>query len=149
MNMSDMTKKLYPVTGMHCAACAGNVEKIVRKQEGVENASVNLAAATLAVTYNPDIVSPQQLKEAVMKIGFDLIIDEDNSVQEQEEAEQSYYGQDYRCLDFCFTGSCFGDVSDECSGSKLVDAVAFTSCYFIFGAFFLYECLETDASAYQ
>ena len=32
-----------------------------------------LAAATLAVTYNPDIVSPQQLKEAVMKIGFDLI----------------------------------------------------------------------------
>ena len=93
MNMSDMTKKLYPVTGMHCAACAGNVEKIVRKQEGVENASVNLAAATLAVTYNPDIVSPQQLKEAVMKIGFDLIIDEDNSVQEQEEAEQSYYGQ--------------------------------------------------------
>ena len=31
MNMSDMTKKLYPVTGMHCAACAGNVEKIVRK----------------------------------------------------------------------------------------------------------------------
>ena len=127
MNMSDMTKKLYPVTGMHCAACAGNVEKIVRKQEGVENASVNLATATLAVTYNPDIVSPQQLKEAVMKIGFDLIIDEDNSVQEQEEAEQSY----------------------ECSGSKLVDAVAFTSCYFIFGAFFLYECLETDASAYQ
>lgn len=55
---------------MHCAACAGNVEKIVRKQEGVENASVNLAAATLAVTYNPDIVSPQQLKEAVMKIGL-------------------------------------------------------------------------------
>ena len=48
MNMNDMTKKLYPVTGMHCAACAGNVEKIVRKQEGVENASVNLATATLA-----------------------------------------------------------------------------------------------------
>ena len=91
--MSDMTKKLYPVTGMHCAACAGNVEKIVRKQEGVESASVNLAAATLTVTYNPDIVSPQQLKEAVEKIGFDLITDEDNPVQEQEEAEQSYYGQ--------------------------------------------------------
>lgn len=91
--MSEITTKLYPVTGMHCAACAGNVERIVRKQEGVESASVNLAAATLTVTYNPDIVSPQQLKEAVMKIGFDLIIDEDNSVQEQEEAEQSYYGQ--------------------------------------------------------
>ena len=91
--MSEITTKLYPVTGMHCAACAGNAERIVRKQEGVESASVNLAAATLTVTYHADIVSPQQLKEAVMKIGFDLIIDEDNSVQEQEEAEQSYYGQ--------------------------------------------------------
>ena len=52
---------------MHCAACAGNVEKIVRKQEGVENASVNLAAATLAVTYNPDIVSPQDVYKRQVK----------------------------------------------------------------------------------
>lgn len=88
-----ITKKLYPVTGMHCAACANNVEKIVRKQEGVEEASVNLAAASLTVSFNPDVVTPEQIKEAVMKIGFDLIIDEDNSVAEQEEAEQTYYDQ--------------------------------------------------------
>ena len=123
MNMSDMTKKLYPVTGMHCAACAGNVEKIVRKQEGVENASVNLAAATLAVTYNPDIVSPQQLKEAVMKIGFDLIIDEDNSVQEQEEAEQSYYGQLKRKT-FVYSDPC------RCMLCNYIDNSFFDSAFF-------------------
>lgn len=88
-----ITKKLYPITGMHCAACANNVEKIIRKQEGVEDASVNLAAASLTVSYNPDVVRPEQLKEAVNKIGFDLIIDEDHSVEEQEEAELSYYNQ--------------------------------------------------------
>lgn len=91
--MSKITKKVYPVTGMHCAACANNVEKIVKKQEGVEEASVNLAAASLTVGFNSDVVSPEQLKDAVMKIGFDLIIDEDNSVEEQEEAEHSYYAQ--------------------------------------------------------
>ena len=32
--MSKITKKVYPVMGMHCAACANNVEKIVKKQEG-------------------------------------------------------------------------------------------------------------------
>jgi Cu2+-exporting ATPase len=47
--MSKITKKVYPVMGMHCAACANNVEKIVKKQEGVEDASVNLAAAVLTV----------------------------------------------------------------------------------------------------
>lgn len=88
-----MTKKLYPITGMHCAACANNVEKTVKKQEGVESASVNLAAATLTVTYNPALVSPEQLKEAVKKIGFDLIITEENPVKEQETAEQTYYEQ--------------------------------------------------------
>ena len=88
-----MIKKLYPVTGMHCAACAANVEKIVNRQEGVKEASVNLAAAVLTVVYDPMAVSPQQLKEAVMKIGFDLIIDEDNSVEEQKGAEQLYYKQ--------------------------------------------------------
>ena len=61
MNMSDMTKKLYPVTGMHCAACAGNVEKIVRKQEGVENADVykrqdyHLYNSNGYIVFNPDI----------------------------------------------------------------------------------------------
>lgn len=88
-----MTKKLYPITGMHCAACANNVEKTVKKQEGVESASVNLAAATLTVTYNPAAVSPEQLKEAVKKIGFDLIITEDDPIEKQETAEQSYYEQ--------------------------------------------------------
>ena len=91
--MSKITKKVYPVMGMHCAACANNVEKIVKKQEGVEDASVNLAAAVLTVDFNSDVVSPEQLKDAVMKIGFDLIIDEDNSMEEQEEAEHSYYEQ--------------------------------------------------------
>mgnify|MGYP002587193934 FL=1 len=91
--MSKITKKVYPVMGMHCAACANNVEKIVKKQEGVEDASVNLAAAVLTLDFNSDVVSPEQLKDAVMKIGFDLIIDEDNSMEEQEEAEHSYYEQ--------------------------------------------------------
>lgn len=91
--MSKMTKKLYPVTGMHCAACANNVEKIVKRQEGVEDASVNLATASLTVSYNANVVAPEQLKEAVKKIGFDLIIDEVKAVEEQEEAEQTYYLQ--------------------------------------------------------
>ena len=63
--MSKITKKVYPVMGMHCAACANNVEKIVKKQEGKEDASVNLAAAVLTVDFNSDVVSPEQLKDSI------------------------------------------------------------------------------------
>ena len=32
----------FKVKGMHCASCASAVERILKKQEGVQDASVNL-----------------------------------------------------------------------------------------------------------
>ena len=36
-----MVKKNFPVLNMHCAGCANNVERTVRKLPGVIEASVN------------------------------------------------------------------------------------------------------------
>lgn len=33
--MSNITKKAFPVLNMHCAGCANNVEKTVKKLAGV------------------------------------------------------------------------------------------------------------------
>lgn len=41
--MSNITKKAFPVLNMHCAGCANNVEKTVKKLAGVVDASVNFA----------------------------------------------------------------------------------------------------------
>lgn len=41
--MGTITKKAFPVLNMHCAGCANNVEKTVRKLPGIVDASVNLA----------------------------------------------------------------------------------------------------------
>ena len=49
--MSKIIKATYPVLKLHCAGCASNVEKIVSKLDGVDQASVNLAANTLNVSY--------------------------------------------------------------------------------------------------
>ncbi len=38
-----------PVTGMHCAGCAGNVERALRAVGGVEEASVNFATARATI----------------------------------------------------------------------------------------------------
>ena len=34
--------KTYKIEGMHCSACAASVEKILKRQPAVEDASVNL-----------------------------------------------------------------------------------------------------------
>ena len=88
--MNHIIKKIYPVTGMHCAVCAKNVEKALSKQEGVLEANVNLAANTVTVKYE-DTQTAQSLQNAVRKIGFDLIIDTEHPEKEAEEIENEHY----------------------------------------------------------
>lgn len=89
---SNINKKNFPVLGMSCAGCSARVEKTLNKQPGIISASVNLAAAMATVEYNADECTPEQLKEAVQKIGFDLIIEEKKEVQkETEEVRKNHY----------------------------------------------------------
>ncbi|MBN8547650.1 MAG: copper-translocating P-type ATPase [Ignavibacteria bacterium] len=74
-----MTKQTYPVLNMTCASCAARVQKTIEKQPGVVSAMVNYANSTLVAEFDPKIVSPGQLKTAVQKYGYDLVLDSDNS----------------------------------------------------------------------
>jgi len=84
--------KQYPVTGMSCASCAANVESKLSKQPGVVKAAVNLASEIATVEFMPSLIQPQNLKEAVTSIGYDLIIDEsENAKEELESIQQKAY----------------------------------------------------------
>jgi Cu+-exporting ATPase len=55
--------------GMTCAACATRIERALNRLDGVE-ATVNFAAETAAVAYDPQRVAPEQLFGAVEAIGY-------------------------------------------------------------------------------
>jgi len=78
-------KKQYPVTGLSCASCASNVELNLSKQEGVIKAAVNLASQLATIEFEPSVVTPAQLKESIISIGYDLIIDETGKAKEELE----------------------------------------------------------------
>jgi Cu2+-exporting ATPase len=83
---SKMTiKKQFPVTGMSCASCASNVELRLKKQTGVLNASVNLASQIALVEYDSSETKPSELKESIVTIGYDLIIDDSAKAKENLE----------------------------------------------------------------
>jgi Cu2+-exporting ATPase len=69
-------KKIFPVLDMTCASCAVNAESILKSQQGVVNASVNFATATVSVEYIPGVVAPIDLKKAVQSGGYDLLVEE-------------------------------------------------------------------------
>ena len=75
-----MEKKTIAVIGMACAGCAANVERRLGQMDGVAKASVNFAARTALVEYDPQITSPQAMKEEIRKAGYDLVIDEGEAV---------------------------------------------------------------------
>ena len=80
-NFKDMEKKTIAVLGMACAGCAANVERRLNQLDGIRSASVNFAARTALVEYDPKVITPKTMKDKIIKAGYDLVIDEDESVE--------------------------------------------------------------------
>ncbi|AKB79481.1 Lead, cadmium, zinc and mercury transporting ATPase [Methanosarcina horonobensis HB-1 = JCM 15518] len=58
------------VSGMTCSACALNIEKILKKKEGVDSVAVNLELGRAQVSFDPSMVSPKEIEEAIESIGY-------------------------------------------------------------------------------
>ncbi len=82
----------FGVIGMSCASCSSSVESMLNAQQGVENATVNLANSSVQVRFNPDIISPEKMKNTLKSIGYELIISE-NSTQEITQKKADHLAQ--------------------------------------------------------
>jgi Cu+-exporting ATPase len=58
------------VEGMTCAACVSRVERVLRKEPGVLDASVNLATERAVVDYLPATVAPGRLQAVIRDAGY-------------------------------------------------------------------------------
>lgn len=65
-----MKTEKYDVTGMTCAACQANVERCVRKLDGVQSVEVSLLANQMTVSYDENKVGEKLICDAVEKIGY-------------------------------------------------------------------------------
>ena len=79
------------VDGMTCASCSSAVERALRKLDGVEEPSVNLATNRAAFSYDPTKVKLAQVREAITKAGYTPLdlASEDTRDAEQEKREKA------------------------------------------------------------
>ncbi|MDP2861261.1 MAG: heavy metal translocating P-type ATPase [Desulfobacterales bacterium] len=70
-----ITSKIeLPVTGMTCANCAMNIERILnRKVPGILSAAVNFAVEHISVEYVPSLSSVEDIISAIKKAGYGAI----------------------------------------------------------------------------
>jgi len=72
INLDQMTNQrvTFPVSGMTCANCAMNIERTVKKLNGVSEAQVNFAAEQAAVAFDPGKLPLKDMVEKIHAIGF-------------------------------------------------------------------------------
>jgi Cu+-exporting ATPase len=66
------TTVTLPISGMSCANCAANIERSVKKLQGIEEATVNFAAENAQVRFDPSQVNVQTLVKQVQKAGYNV-----------------------------------------------------------------------------
>ncbi|MDY3935050.1 MAG: heavy metal translocating P-type ATPase [Prevotella sp.] len=81
-------KKTIPVVGMACASCAAHIERHLNSLSGVAEASVSLPTRSTFIDFDENTITLEELKQQVNQIGYDLIIDEQQSVEKRE--KQAY-----------------------------------------------------------
>ena len=72
---TTMTKKTYKIQGMHCASCAGTIERVLLKVAGVRSASVNFASESALIEFDELVVFESELAKTVSSTGYKLMID--------------------------------------------------------------------------
>ncbi|XP_073307797.1 probable copper-transporting ATPase HMA5 isoform X2 [Primulina huaijiensis] len=61
---------LFSVTGMTCSACAGSVEKAVKRLPGIKEAVVDVLNNRAQVTFYSNLVNEEKIREAIEDAGF-------------------------------------------------------------------------------
>jgi Cu+-exporting ATPase len=64
----------YKIKGMHCASCAGIIEKEFKKTDGVVSAEANYGTESVKVIYDETKTHPEALSKKIAHLGYSLIL---------------------------------------------------------------------------
>ncbi|HSH64519.1 MAG TPA: heavy metal-associated domain-containing protein, partial [Bacteroidia bacterium] len=70
LKAQEKTEEISIKSSIVCGMCKRNVEKALRFK-GIEKTTVNLQAETITVVYDPKVTSPDKIKSAISKAGYD------------------------------------------------------------------------------
>ncbi|HEY4509303.1 MAG TPA: heavy metal translocating P-type ATPase [Candidatus Paceibacterota bacterium] len=74
---------VYKINGMHCASCAGIIEKIFRKTDGVVSVDVNYGTESARLSFDNTKTNPAELSRQIEKLGYSLVLPNKESKREK------------------------------------------------------------------
>jgi Cu2+-exporting ATPase/Cu+-exporting ATPase len=87
-----MQSETYKVKGMHCASCAGIIEKTFKKVDGVQSVEVNYGTEKAKVSFDMSKTNPEDLSSKIEKLGYSLEIPSAEEMNMTEGEHQAHLG---------------------------------------------------------
>ena len=82
-------KVVIKVGGMTCAMCVKAIEDVLNKIDGISHVNVNLASEKAYVTYNPQMTSVSDMKDAIEDLGYEYLgLEGELDESEEEKARE-------------------------------------------------------------
>ncbi|XP_030056304.1 copper-transporting ATPase 2 isoform X2 [Microcaecilia unicolor] len=73
------TEKCFiQITGMTCASCVSNIERNLKRKDGIISVLVGLIAGKAEVKYNSDNIQPLEIAQLIENLGFGAAVLEDS-----------------------------------------------------------------------
>ncbi|MRR11669.1 copper chaperone [bacterium] len=71
--MAELTNTTLTTTGMHCRSCSMLVDMTVGELDGVASCATDHASGKTEVTYDPDVVTVDDIVGAIRSAGYDVL----------------------------------------------------------------------------
>lgn len=71
--VSPTQKISLPISGMHCASCAFNIESSLKELPGIKSCQVNVGTEKAQIEFDPSTTSVQQMNENLSDQGYQLM----------------------------------------------------------------------------
>ncbi|MFA6274205.1 MAG: heavy metal translocating P-type ATPase, partial [Candidatus Paceibacterota bacterium] len=84
--------KNYKIKGMHCASCAGIIEKTLKKTEGVFSAEANYGNESVKLSFDENKIKIENLSKKIEPLGYSLITEIAESMGMSEEEHKAHTG---------------------------------------------------------
>jgi len=68
-----MKEETFDVRGMHCASCSFVISEKIKTLPGVKSINVNLASEKAIVSYDPEIITLDNMNQEINKLGYSLL----------------------------------------------------------------------------
>ncbi len=87
-----MTDKTYKIKGMHCASCAGIIERTFKKTDGVSSAEVNYGTEGAKVSFDETKITPDELSKKIEPLGYSLVVPSASEMNMSENEHAAHMG---------------------------------------------------------